>query len=957
MIFFFSLGMEVKAVDNVLKDAILNGLYNKNENKGNEFISPQLVNNDDQSKIWFTLRQELMSCTSFTWAVAFISENMLVPFKLVMSELAKRGVNGTLITGTYLGFNSPKVFKELMKIPNLTVRLSEKTGFHAKGYIFNHEDYQTILIGSANFTRSALLKNCEWGLKVTSHENGQLVEEVNDQIKNNLSNSLILTSSWIKEYEQNWQPIKNNPHLLLRKSKKISPNQMQKEALANLDALVKEQAKRALVVSATGTGKTYLGAFAVKEYKPKKFLYLVHREQIAKKALESFYQVIGGKKSDYGLLTGNKHDFDKKYLFGTVQTVSQEQILGQLNPEEFDYILIDEAHRVAAPTYQKILNHFTPKFLLGMTATPERMDKQNIYEIFDYHLAYEIRLKDALNEQMLTPFHYVGVEDYTVGNQIITETSKLKDLVAEKRVEYVLKQLNYYGYCGEKAKGLVFCSRQEEARELAKLFSQAGHPSRALTNEDSQKRRAEVTQQLENGELEYIFTVDLFNEGIDIPSLNQIVMLRNTQSSIIFIQQLGRGLRKFPGKDYVTVIDFLGNYKNNYLIPIALNGDKSRDKDQAIRESKLPQVIDVSTITFTEIASQRILASLEKIKLDSMHELRQSYEDLKEKIGKVPLLCDFYQYGTTAPTVFAKNHALAHYGAFLKKMGEEVNLDDYQNAVLSFVTKELLFGKRPHELLLLESCLNRNISKADFIKLLKNKNCYVSKDVLESVEKILSLEFFDVKQGKATKKEQYGIYPLIKKENGEYRLSNQLFQALNDNQQFKILFKDVLKTGLELSKEYDSQSQFTLYKQYDRKDVCRLLNWPKDVSAPMYGYRVGEKETPIFITYQKDSKKKRNACYQNTLENGHSLRWYTRTPRHLDSDEVQRLLYTDEMKLHLFVKRSDAAGKEFYYLGTADIQKDSVKEEKIGLKQKSAVDMNLVLNHPLKQSIYNLLFS
>ena len=949
--------MEVKAVDNVLKDAILNGLYNKNENKGNEFISPQLVNNDDQSKIWFTLRQELMSCTSFTWAVAFISENMLVPFKLVMSELAKKGVNGTLITGTYLGFNSPKVFKELVKIPNLEVRLSEEAGFHAKGYIFNHEDYQTILIGSANFTRSALLKNCEWGLKVTSHENGQLVAEVNDQIENNLSNSLILTSSWIKEYEQNWQPVKKAAYLPLGKAKKILPNQMQKAALANLNALVKEQAKKALVVSATGTGKTYLGAFAVKEYKPKKFLYLVHREQIAKKALESFYRVIGGKKSDYGLLTGNRHDFDKKYLFGTVQTVSQEQILEQLDPEEFDYILIDEAHRVAAPTYQKILNHFAPKFLLGMTATPERMDKQNIYEIFDYHLAYEIRLKDALNDQMLTPFHYVGVEDYTVGNHVISETSKLKDLVARKRVEYVLKQLDYYGYCGEKAKGLVFCSRQEEARELAKLFSQTGHPSRALTNEDSQKQRIEVTHQLENGELEYIFTVDLFNEGIDIPSLNQIVMLRNTQSSIVFIQQLGRGLRKFPGKDYVTVIDFLGNYKNNYLIPIALNGDKSRDKDQAVRESKLPQVIDVSTINFTEIASQRILVSLEKIKLDSMRELRQSYKDLKEKIGRVPLLYDFYQYGTTAPTVFAKNHALAHYGDFLKKMGEEVNLGNYQNAALSFVTKELLFGKRPHELLLLESCLDKNISRADFTKLLKSKNCYISEDVLNSVEKILSLNFFDVKQGKTTKKEQYGSYPLIEKENGEYRLSSQLLQALNDNHQFKMLFEDVLKTGLALAREYNSQAQFTLYKQYDRKDVCRLLNWPKDVSAPMYGYRVGEKETPIFITYQKDSEKKRNARYQNTLENGHSLRWYTRTPRHLDSDEVKRLLHNKNMKLHLFVKRSDAAGKEFYYLGTAEIQKDSVKEEKIGLKQKCAVGMNLVLNHPLKQSIYNLLFS
>lgn len=947
----------MKAVGNILKEAILNGLYDKNENKGNEFISPQLVNNDDQDKIWFTLRQELMSCTSFTWAVAFISENMLVPFKLVMSELAKKGISGTLITGTYLGFNSPKVFRELMKIPNLKVRLSEEAGFHAKGYLFKHDDYQTILIGSANFTRSALLKNCEWGLKVTSHENGQLVEEVNDQIKVTLNHSHELTESWINEYEQAWQPIKKVASLSLGPAKKILPNRMQEAALKSLNALVKENAKRALVVSATGTGKTYLGAFAVKEYKPKKFLYLVHREQIAKKALESFYRVIGGNKSDYGLLTGNKHDFNKKYLFGTVQTVSQKQMLEQLDPEEFDYILIDEAHRVAAPTYRKILNHFAPKFLLGMTATPERMDKQNIYEIFDYHLAYEIRLKDALNEQMLAPFHYVGVEDYTVDGQVITETSKLKDLVAEKRVEYVLKQLDYYGYCGEQARGLVFCSRQEEARELAELFSQAGHPSCALTNEDSQKRRARVTKQLENGEIEYIFTVDLFNEGIDIPSLNQIVMLRNTRSSIVFIQQLGRGLRKFPGKDYVTVIDFLGNYKNNYLIPIALNGDKSRDKDQAVRESKLPQVIDVSTINFTEIASQRILASLEKIKLDSMRELRKSYEDLKEKIGKVPLLYNFYQYGTTAPTVFAKNHALANYGDFLKKMGENVNLSDYQNAALSFVTKELLFGKRPHELLLLENCLDKDLTKTDFIDLLKSNDCYVNKDVLDSVEKILSLEFFDVKQGKTTKKEQYGSYPLIEKVNENYRLSRPLQQALNVNQQFKILFKDVLKTGLELAKEYNSQSQFTLYKQYDRKDVCRLLNWPKDVSAPMYGYRVGEKETPIFITYQKDSQKKRNARYQNTLENGHSLRWYTRTPRHLDSDEVQRLLQNKEMKLHLFVKQSDASGKDFYYLGTADIQKDSVKEEKIGLKQKSAVGMNLVLNHPLKQSIYNLLFS
>ena len=302
-------------MDNVLKEAILNGLYDKDKNNGNEFLSPQLVSNDKENKIWFTLRQELLSATSFTWAVAFISENMLVPFKLVMSELAKKEISGTLITGTYLGFNSPKVFKELMKIPNLKVRLSEEAGFHAKGYIFNHEDYQTILIGSANFTRSALLKNCEWGLKVTSNENGHLFQEVNNQIQIALTTSLPLTNSWIREYEKNWQPVKKTAmHLATDRKEDILPNKMQKAALNNLTALVNEDAKRALVVSATGTGKTYLGAFAVREYHPKKFLYLVHREQIAKKSLEGFYKIIGGSREDYGLLTGNKHDFNKKYL-------------------------------------------------------------------------------------------------------------------------------------------------------------------------------------------------------------------------------------------------------------------------------------------------------------------------------------------------------------------------------------------------------------------------------------------------------------------------------------------------------------------------------------------------------------------------------------------------------------------------------------------------------------------
>lgn len=633
-------------------------------------------------------------------------------------------------------------------------------------------------------------------------------------------------------------------------------------------------------------------------------------------------------------------------------------MLDDLVRNEFDYILIDEAHRTAAPSYQKIINYFQPKFLLGMTATPERMDEQNVYQIFDYNLAYEIRLRDALEEKMLAPFHYVGVQDYESNNQIIDETTNLRYLASKERVNYVLKEMDYYGYCGDKAKGLVFCSRQEEAHELANLFSEKGHPAVALTNKDSDKKRIEVVSQLADGDIEYIIAVDLFNEGIDIPSLNQIIMLRNTQSAIVFIQQLGRGLRKYPGKEFVTILDFIGNYKNNYLIPIALNQDNSRDKDKVKRETRLPNFIDVSTINFSKIASDRILASLDQIKLDSMRELRSSYQELKNKLGRIPFLLDFYQYGTVAPEVFANNHGLSSYATFLEKMGEPIELNKYEDEVLSFVTKELLNGKRAHELVLLKMLLKQNfVKQEDYLAKLQHKKIYVNDEVLSSVDDILDLSFFDVKQGKTTKKAQYGDRPLIEHSNlFDYKLNDELRNALNKNSMFKQLFKDVIDVGLELNRQYNNQSQFTLYQQYDRKDACRLLNWAKDVSAPMYGYRVGEKDTPIFITYRKDDHEKRNALYHNTLEDGRSLRWYTRVPRHLDSEEVKKLLHTKDMHLHLFVKRSDADGKQFFYLGEATIQADSVKEELLGVKKKPAVGMNLLLKHPLDNSMHELLF-
>lgn len=941
-----------------IKNAILNGLYDQNY-QGHQQLTPRLIGNQDGT-IWEMLRYELMNCKSFTWAVAFITSDMLTPLKVVLADLARHGIHGTLITSDYLGFNSPQMFAELLKIPNLKVMVTTVTGFHTKGYFFTHDDYSTALIGSANFTRAALLQNHETMLKVTSSKNSTLFSQITTGVSHLQSESHPLTKEWIADYAKNWQPPKAN-NGLKQNSQKIIPNQMQRTALGEIQGLINRGAHRGLVISATGTGKTYLGAFAVKENQPQKFLYVVHREQVARKAMQSFSRVIGDPQKNFGLISSQHHDFSPRYLFATVQTLSQKKILEKLSPQMFDFILVDEAHRAAAPSYQRLINHFKPKFWLGMTATPDRMDNQDVYGIFDYHIAYEIRLRDALSNDMLVPFHYVGVQDYEANGEVIDETTNLKRLVASERVKYVLKQLEYYGYCGRQPRGLVFCSRQAEAHEIAKQFTALGHPAIALTNQDSDYQRREAVKRLENGELEYLITVDLFNEGVDIPSLNQIVMLRNTESRIIFLQQLGRGLRKYPGKDYVTVVDFIGNYKHNYMIPLALNDDSSRDQDQARREVQLPQNIGISTINFSQVASERILTSLEKTKLDSIAELRRAYRELEQRLGRGPLLIDFFQSNSVSPVVFARNKLLDNYGSFLVKMGEKVNLNQYENQVLTFITKELLSGKRAHELILLSLLKDQEVTKKQLINALEKNNCYVNEAVLRSLTDILSLRFFDVKAGKRTKKQQYGDQSIVKVNQEIYRLNSQIKDSLNQNADFRRLFVDVVKTGLALSKEYDQRQQFTLYQQYDRKDVCRLLNWPLDVSAPMYGYRVAENECPIFITYHKKSPKQRNAIYDNQLQDGQSLRWYTRSPRHLSSAEVQRLLAgvdtgRQSEKLHLFVKRSDAVGKQFYYLGTAMIDPASVREELLGEKKKAAVGMNLVLEHPLPTAMTKVLF-
>lgn len=932
-------------------------------------FKPKLLTNSHHESVLSTLLQELKTCKTFYFSVAFITEGGLATLKTMLYDLKQKGIKGRILTSTFLNFNQPKMFKELLKLDNVEVRLTGEKGFHAKGYIFEHTDYYSLIVGSSNLTDSALKANYEWNVFLTSLENGEIIHHFKNQFETAWNEGIVLTEEWISNYKQfhELQPfVKNtssnalelNTQYLtntLSESLRIKPNKMQSVALEQLKSLRATGAQKGLIISATGTGKTYLSAFDVRNFSPNKMLFIVHREQILKKAMQDYRKILGGHDDDFGILSGNSKDVNAKYLFATVQTISKDNYLQQFAKDQFDYILIDEVHKAGADSYLKIINYFTPKFLLGMTATPERTDNFNIYELFDYNIAYEIRLQAALDEDMLCPFHYFGVIDYEIDGKLIDEASELKKLVSHERVNHIIDKINYYGHSGEHVKGLMFCSSKEEARNLSSALNMAGLKTIALTGDNSQGEREEAIHQLNCGELQYIITVDIFNEGIDIPFLNQIVMLRQTQSSIIFIQQLGRGLRKHDSKEFVTIIDFIGNYKNNYLIPIALSGDQSMNKDNVRRKTVNTDYISgVSTINFEEIAKKRIFDAINNTNLSTLKVLRESYTELKNRLGKIPSLQEFIIHNSLDPEVII--HYADNYYNFLLKMKENIpSLSNYEQSVITMISKEFINGKRVHEIILIEALLNHDaISKDEYIQMLQDFGTFVDEETLISVETIFSLQFYvqnDIKK--------FGYNPIITMENDVYQFNHEIQKSLRDSN-FRNYIEDIIKCAYIKTKKYDKTKALTLYEKYSRRDACRLLNWPHDDSSTIYGYRAKYNTCPIFVTYHKKNEVETSQAYGNEFLSPDLFRWFTRNRLTLDSNEVKTILSYKQsgMKIHLFTKKDDGEGTDFYYLGEVDIAEDSARNETMPDgkgNNLSVVTMNLALQQPVQHDIYHYL--
>lgn len=926
---------------------------------------PYLIINDVSKKEFMlnVLHEELSTCTDFFFSVAFVTQDGLAALKTQLADLHKKGIRGRILTSVYLAFNKPDVFSDLLTIPNVDVRISKKNGFHSKGYLFTHTTHHSFIIGSSNLTMSALKINYEWNVKLTSHDHGQMIQDIHDHMEDEWQQAEVLTRKWIEDYQKNYDPKVEFTGATIAEDEPqyIRPNAMQRQALRNLRGLRSRGADKGLVISATGTGKTFLSAFDVNQFSPDRVLFIVHREQILNKAKEDYKKILGGPASDYGVLSGSHKDLDAKYLFATIQTLSKESVYSQFIKDHFDYILIDEVHKAGADSYHKVIDYFSPTFLLGMTATPERTDGFNIFELFDYNIAYEIRLQEALEEDMLCPFHYFGVTDFEKDGELISEETDFSQLVEDDRVTYLLDKLSYYGCSRNKPKGLIFCSRKKEAKALAERFNANGIASSYLSGEDSLDKRESEVRRLEKGDISYIFTVDIFNEGIDIPKINQVVMLRNTQSSIIFIQQLGRGLRKDPSKDYVTVVDFIGNYKNNYLIPMALSGDVSRNKNKVRKDTYDTDFIaGVSSINFEEIAKKQIFESINKTKMDAMQELRKAFDLLYNRLGRVPYLKDFKEQAVLDPILLADKKR-SYYG-FLESMKEtEEVLSEKQQQYLMIASRELLPGSRPHELLLLDKLIRshkegqkKKVSLEALQTWYRDAGMLSSKKTVRSVLNTLDLSFFT-----GMTKKTYSDNPFIARKADKIKLSQAFKKALS-NGYFFTLFMDIIETGMLNTKDYDPETHLTRYQKYKRKDVLRLLNWEEQmVDQNIGGYTAKDGEFVIFVTLEKgEAFSGALMAYEDELLDSSTMKWFTKSPRTMKSPEVQKLKDPSNWTYRLFAKKSDDEGSDFYYLGEVSPVQESIDEIKKATqegKKKKVVTMDLKLNEPIENSLYRYL--
>lgn len=662
-----------------------------------------------QRYLYYQLRLSMRQAKRIDIIVSFLMESGV---RLLLDDLRKaldRGVAIRILTGNYLGITQPSALylikRELGDGVDLRFYNDKSRAFHPKSYIFHNDRESEIYIGSSNISRSALTSGIEWNYRFSStadRENFELFFATFEDLFEN--HSIVIDDEELKRYSRNWKrpavsrDLERYDNLEEGETNRLEPifqpRGAQIEALYALEDSRAEGAVKGLVQAATGVGKTYLAAFDSAAYE--RVLFVAHREEILKQAADSFRNV--RQSEDYGFFTGKQKDYDKSVIFASVESLGKEEYLtDQYFPRDyFDYIVIDEFHHAVTAQYQRIVRYFKPKFLLGLTATPERMDGKNIYEICDYNVPYEITLKDAINKGILVPFRYYGIYDDTDYSEVKYERGHydekgLNRIYIENGKRFDLIYRHYQKYHSKRALG--FCCSKLHAEAMAKEFSRRGIPSAAVySNADGEfsEDREKAIRKLKGGEIRVIFSVDMFNEGVDIPAVDMVMFLRPTESPVVFLQQLGRGLRKSRGKEYLNVLDFIGNYRKAGQAPFLLSGvspeEGGRNGGGEGFEYPLDCIVDF------DLRLVDLFKEMEQRNLTIRERIRGEYYRVKEWLdGRVPTRMELFTY--MEDNIYelcmknAKENPFRRYFSYLHDLNE---LDEEQTIFYDTLGREFL---------------------------------------------------------------------------------------------------------------------------------------------------------------------------------------------------------------------------------------------------------------------------
>ena len=615
---------------------------------------------DKRMQLYYQLINSLKKAESVDIIVSFLMESGV---KMLLRELERaleRGAKIRILTGNYLGITQPSALylikRKLGNQVDLRFYNDRNRSFHPKSYIFHYADNSEIYIGSSNISRSALTSGIEWNYRFSSKKDTLNYEKFFRTFEELFENhSVIIDEEELKRYSKNWHKpavfkdldrydISSDADTKVRIL--YEPRGAQIEALCALEDTRAEGAKRALVQAATGVGKTYLAAFDSRKYA--RVLFVAHKEEILNQAAISFRNV--RNSDDYGFFDQREKCINKSVIFASVATLGKAEYLSEqyFAADYFDYIVIDEFHHAVNEQYRRIVDYFKPQFLLGLTATPERMDGRNIYELCDYNVPYEISLKDAINKGMLVPFHYYGIYDDTDYSALHIVRGKYdeKDLNETYIGNVHRHDLIYRYYCKYgSSQALGFCCSKAHAEEMAEEFSKRGIPSVAVysnANGTYSEDRGKALEKLKNGEIKVIFSVDMFNEGVDITSVDMVMFLRPTESPTVFLQQLGRGLRKSKGKEYLNVLDFIGNYEKAGRVRFLLAG-ANETGEKNYRGADRIQVPDDCLIDF-DMKLIDLFSEMDKKNLRIREQIQKEYFRIRDLLQRRPTRMDLITY-------------------------------------------------------------------------------------------------------------------------------------------------------------------------------------------------------------------------------------------------------------------------------------------------------------------------